>query len=318
MADIFLSYKKEDRTRIEALAAALQSEGFSTWFDYQIETGGDWFDQILIEIDKASCVLGCWTDNAVRDGRFVRSSESQLSYVLTEQRRAGLRLLPILCDAGAIPIEFGQLQAEDLTHWQGDRTDAVWQKLIARIDMQVGQAAPGWVHRRIATSEAALLAEQARREGAEIRTKALNEQLRVEARRADEIGRNLVAVTEKAQALQSGMEGLSNELTGSRTENIELKARVRALLADVSEFEMARRETQALIVDRARLASDLDAARARERELQKLADEASEALGAAISEVREALGKVPDTSTTKPVPTPAATKSGVTSAAAKV
>ena len=45
-------------------------------------------------------------------------------------------------------------------------------------------------------------------------------------------------------------------------------------------------------MDRARLAGDLDAARSRERELQKLADEASEALGAAISEVREALGKV--------------------------
>lgn len=51
-------------------------------------------------------------------------------------------------------------------------------------------------------------------------------------------------------------------------------------------------EAEALRLDRARLASDLDAARARERELQKLADEASEALGAAISEVREALGKV--------------------------
>ncbi|MFZ4685045.1 MAG: DUF4164 family protein [Hyphomonadaceae bacterium] len=44
--------------------------------------------------------------------------------------------------------------------------------------------------------------------------------------------------------------------------------------------------------DRARLASDLDVAKAREKELQRLADEASEALGAAISEVREALGKV--------------------------
>jgi chromosome segregation ATPase len=52
------------------------------------------------------------------------------------------------------------------------------------------------------------------------------------------------------------------------------------------------READALRVDRARLASDLDSARARERELQRLADEASEALGAAISEVREALGKV--------------------------
>ena len=51
-------------------------------------------------------------------------------------------------------------------------------------------------------------------------------------------------------------------------------------------------EAEALRIDRTRLAGDLDAARARERELQRLADEASEALGAAISEVREALGKV--------------------------
>ncbi len=52
------------------------------------------------------------------------------------------------------------------------------------------------------------------------------------------------------------------------------------------------REAAALRSDRARLARDLDAARARERELQRLADEASQALGAAISEVRGALGKV--------------------------
>ncbi len=52
------------------------------------------------------------------------------------------------------------------------------------------------------------------------------------------------------------------------------------------------REAEALRRDRARLAMDLDAARAREKELQRLADEASEALGAAIKEVREALGKV--------------------------
>ena len=52
------------------------------------------------------------------------------------------------------------------------------------------------------------------------------------------------------------------------------------------------KEADALRKDRARLASDLDVAKAREKELQRLADEASEALGAAISEVREALGKV--------------------------
>lgn len=87
---------------------------------------------------------------------------------------------------------------------------------------------------------------------------------------------------------------------------IELDAAERDLLAAIERLEQRldglferldarkplEREAEALRMDRARLASDLDAARARERELQMLADEASEALGAAISEVREALGKV--------------------------
>lgn len=65
-----------------------------------------------------------------------------------------------------------------------------------------------------------------------------------------------------------------------------------SLFEQFADQRPIHREAEALRIDRARLASDLDAARARERELQKLADEASEALGAAISEVREALGKV--------------------------
>lgn len=71
-----------------------------------------------------------------------------------------------------------------------------------------------------------------------------------------------------------------------------LEGRLDGLLDRPETSRRHEREAEALRIDRARLASDLDAAKARERELQRLADEASEALGAAISEVREALGKV--------------------------
>jgi len=43
--------------------------------------------------------------------------------------------------------------------------------------------------------------------------------------------------------------------------------------------------------DRANLASELDAARARERELQEAGGEAAQALGRAIAEIRAALGE---------------------------
>jgi len=52
-----------------------------------------------------------------------------------------------------------------------------------------------------------------------------------------------------------------------------------------------QRERLALLQDRDRLAEQLDASIAREAALQGLADEASEALGSAIQEVRAALSK---------------------------
>ncbi|GEM_PF-254619 len=54
---------------------------------------------------------------------------------------------------------------------------------------------------------------------------------------------------------------------------------------------LARRELAAMVADRARLAEDLDASMAREKQLQALADEASAALGSAIEEVRAALNR---------------------------
>ncbi|MFC7292493.1 DUF4164 family protein [Hirschia litorea] len=77
-----------------------------------------------------------------------------------------------------------------------------------------------------------------------------------------------------------------NRAVKSLTTNIERVAE------RLEASKPAEREAEALRRDRARLALDLDNARARERELQMLADEASTALGAAIQEVREALGKV--------------------------
>ncbi|MEY2760003.1 MAG: hypothetical protein RIR33_3781 [Pseudomonadota bacterium] len=71
-----------------------------------------------------------------------------------------------------------------------------------------------------------------------------------------------------------------------------LEGRLDTLFERLDGSRAYEKEADALRKDRARLASDLDLAKARERELQRLADEASEALGAAISEVREALGKV--------------------------
>ncbi|MBI1340117.1 TIR domain-containing protein [bacterium] len=206
MADIFLSYKKEDRARIDALAAALQAEGFAVWFDYEIETGGDWFDQILVQLRAAPCVLGCWSNQSVKDGSFAKSTNSQLSYVLVEHREAGAKLLPVLLDAGAVPVEFGPLQAENLTQWAGDPSDPNWRKLIQRIEALVAPTAPGWVRRRMASHDATLVAERARREAAEMRAQALDDQLKQEASRFSTADRDLAVEKARGSELAKRVE----------------------------------------------------------------------------------------------------------------
>lgn len=70
-----------------------------------------------------------------------------------------------------------------------------------------------------------------------------------------------------------------------------LESAIDGLIDRVGEQDRERDELDVLIADRARLAEELDAAMAREKELEEIADEASEALGAAIAEVRAALGR---------------------------
>lgn len=68
-----------------------------------------------------------------------------------------------------------------------------------------------------------------------------------------------------------------------------LEVALEAHLTRAGDPAILRAEIAALTEDRSRLADQLDAALAREAELQQLADAASEALGAAIEEVRGAL-----------------------------
>lgn len=68
-----------------------------------------------------------------------------------------------------------------------------------------------------------------------------------------------------------------------------LETALEGLTAQMGDPLVLRAELAALVADRSKLAEDLDASLARERQLQTLADEASVALGAAIQEVRAAL-----------------------------
>ena len=123
-ADIFISYKAEDRSRLQPLVAALEAEGFTVWWDAHIGGGTNWRQDIQEHLDAAKCVIVAWSKRSVGpEGEFVRDEAMRAKRHHT--------YLPIRIDDVAPPLGFGEVQALSLKNWKGDRSDP---RLVAVVD----------------------------------------------------------------------------------------------------------------------------------------------------------------------------------------
>ena len=133
-ADVFISYKAEDRRRIQPLVQALQADGYSVWWDQHIGTGDDWRKTIERQLDVAKCVIVAWSKHSIGpEGHFVRDEASRA------QRRHVY--VPVLIDPVEPPLGFGQSQATSLRGWRGNRLDARYQAVLSAVRRTAGQAA---------------------------------------------------------------------------------------------------------------------------------------------------------------------------------
>ncbi|HEV8083212.1 MAG TPA: TIR domain-containing protein [Chitinophagaceae bacterium] len=58
MADIFISYKRAERSRVEQIAMLFREEKFDVWFDSKLEVGRDEGFQSQIEREVTSAGTG--------------------------------------------------------------------------------------------------------------------------------------------------------------------------------------------------------------------------------------------------------------------
>ena len=128
--DVFVSYKAEDRARLQPLIAALEAEGFTVWWDTHIGGGAHWREDIQEHLDAAKCVIVVWSKRSVGpEGDFVRDEASRA-------RKRGA-YLPIRFDAVDPPLGFGEVQAISLKGWKGDRYDSRFQSIAEAVRRRI-------------------------------------------------------------------------------------------------------------------------------------------------------------------------------------
>ena len=100
MADIFISYKREDRDKAEALAKFLADRSHTVWWDTGLQAGESFSDVIERKIDAAKKVIVLW------------SKASIASYWVRAEAGRGLqqnKLIAARIEECSLPLPFTQI-----------------------------------------------------------------------------------------------------------------------------------------------------------------------------------------------------------------
>ena len=105
MADVFISYKKEDRALAERAVKALEGAGYSVWWDDRITPLEHWDRLIENEIEAAKAVLVLWT---------ARSVESDWVRIEANFGAENSKLVQARIGACKTPLAYSMLQRAEL------------------------------------------------------------------------------------------------------------------------------------------------------------------------------------------------------------
>lgn len=133
MADVFLSYRREDRAKAKALAGALAARGLDVWWDIELLPGERFADEIALVIGRAKAAVVLWSEGSV--GSHWVKAEAQLAL------NRGI-LIPARLDHATLPLPFSELHTADLNRWDGSPADPRLVPLLDAVARAAGGAKP--------------------------------------------------------------------------------------------------------------------------------------------------------------------------------
>jgi len=139
MADVFLSYSREDSDAAGRIARQLEAEGLAVFWDKEIPPGVSWADYLQDKLTSARCVIVLWSAASI-GSQWVRE-EARMG-------RDGGKLLPVFLDTSAPPFGFGEVQSASLISWNGEAEAEDWRRLADAVRAAVSRGGGDPVHRK--------------------------------------------------------------------------------------------------------------------------------------------------------------------------
>jgi len=124
MADIFISYSREDAERARHLVQHLSAQGWSVFWDRNVPPGKQWREVLEAELMPAACVIVLWSKNSIGSSWVGEEAE--------EGRKRHV-LIPARLDPVEPPFGYKNIQACDLIGWRGEVGSPALQALIAAV-----------------------------------------------------------------------------------------------------------------------------------------------------------------------------------------
>lgn len=132
MYDLFISYKQEERDKAQLLANALESRGWSVWWDPKLRAGEHFDDVIEQAIRNVKCVIVLWSNLAITS-RYIKD---EASYALRLQK-----LVPVALDEAEPPFRFQNVHTISFRGWDGLVLSPAFQELEKSIKAKAGRPA---------------------------------------------------------------------------------------------------------------------------------------------------------------------------------
>jgi hypothetical protein len=133
MAQVFMSYKRENLKTVQPLVRALRARAVEVWWDQDIAPDAPWEATIEREHALAKVVIVAWSKAAVASENV--KAEARLA-------RSQGKLIQVFVEACELPMFFGERQGLNLVGWKGSARDRRFVALFAAVEALVAGKHP--------------------------------------------------------------------------------------------------------------------------------------------------------------------------------